>query len=124
MVEPYISAAAPHPRPRPSKKRGGVFVATVGFAPLNLMSGKVMASLRYREKFRNALYYLAVQEGDVRDRLRTAYNQLRSLREDELPAELRNEWKDILHQLTKKEALIHESGHVIQNSLDRTLDAL
>ena len=44
-----------------------------------------MISLRYREKFRRALFYLAVQEGDVRERLRFAYNQLRVLREDEIP---------------------------------------
>lgn len=83
-----------------------------------------MVSLRYREKFRRALYYLAVQEGDVRDRLRSAYNQLRLLREDELPEELRDEWKDILHQLTKKGGCIHESGYVIKNSLDQTLDGI
>lgn len=81
-----------------------------------------MVSLRYREKFRRALYYLAVKEGDVRARLRSAYEQLRVLREDELPEEIRAEWKDILHQLTKRGAMIHESGYVINSSLDQTLE--
>jgi hypothetical protein len=67
---------------------------------------------------------LAVQEGDVRDRLRSAYNHLRVLREDELPEEIRDEWKQILHELTRKDAWIHESGHVIKSSLDQTLDSI
>ena len=88
------------------------------------MLDEVLVSLRYREKFRRALYHLVVQEGDVRARLRAAYNELRVLREDELPDEIREEWKDILHQLSKKEALRDESGRVIQNSLDRTLSSI
>lgn len=83
-----------------------------------------MVSLRHREKLRRAVYYLAVNEGDVRELLRAADNELRVLSDDEIPENIRDELKDILHQLTKKGALFHESGQVIQTALDNTLSGI
>jgi hypothetical protein len=79
-----------------------------------------MISLRHREKFRRALFYLAVSEGDVRDRLRKAYAQLDTLRDDEVPQEVRAEWASILEELTKRGPLIH-ADRVIKDALDHTL---
>lgn len=83
-----------------------------------------MASLRHREKFNAALYYLAVGEGDVRARLRHAYTQLRRLREDEVPAPLRVEWRSILNALTARGPQRASSGDIQKNALDHTLDRM
>lgn len=79
-----------------------------------------MVSLRYKEKFRRALYCLAVSEGDVRDRLRGAYDQIRLLRDDEVPPEIRQEWLCILKDLTKHGPFI-QSDLILKNDLDHTL---
>ena len=54
------------------------------------------------EKFSQAVYYLAVGEGDVRSRLRNAYQEFHTVRGDELPAELRPCFEWICHELTKR----------------------
>lgn len=78
-----------------------------------------MISLRRREKSRRALYYLEVGEGDVRDRLHSAYNQIRVLRDDEVPQEIRSEWLSILEELTKHGALI-QYGVILEGIQRRT----
>lgn len=82
-----------------------------------------MVSLRYREKFRRALYCLAVGEGDVRDRLRGAYNQIRLLRDDEVPQGIRLEWLSILEELTRHGALI-QSDVILKDALNHTLSRM
>lgn len=84
----------------------------------------MMTSLRYREKFSRALYCLAVREGDVRNRLRGAYDQLRVLRADEVPSAIRGEWRCILEDLTKRGPLIYESGVAPKSSINHTLDRM
>lgn len=79
-----------------------------------------MVSLRHKEKFQRALYCLAVSEGDVRNRLRGAYDQIRLLRDDEVPPEIRQEWLCILEDLTKRGPLI-QSDVVLKNDIDHTL---
>ena len=80
-----------------------------------------MVSLRFREKFNAALYYLAVGEGDVRARLRLAYAQLRRLRAQEVPQQLREEWKAILEALTARGPQLGPLGHLHQDALEHTL---
>lgn len=82
-----------------------------------------MISLRYKGKFRSALYYLAVGEGDVRNRLRRAYFQIKSLREDEVPQNIRQEWLEVMRDLTARGALI-ESGVALRSDVDNTLDRM
>lgn len=82
-----------------------------------------MVSLRHKEKFRRALYCLAVGEGDVRSRLRSVYTQLNSLREDEVPIDIRNELAGILDELTKRGPL-KESGVMLKNDVENTLDRM
>lgn len=79
-----------------------------------------MVSLRHKEKFRRALYFLAISEGDVRDRLRRAYDQIRLLRDDEVPPEIRQEWLCILKDLTKHGPLI-QSNVNLKDDIDHTL---
>lgn len=83
-----------------------------------------MASLRHREKFNAAVYYLAVGEGNVRARLRHAYAQLRRLREDEVPAPLRAEWRSILNALTVRGPQRSSSGDIQKDALEHTLDRM
>ena len=76
---------------------------------------------RCREKFHAALYRLAVGEGDVRDRLRSAYRYLRMLSEDEVPPELREEWTSILLALTRHGPEIGPDGEIYQSAIDHTM---
>lgn len=79
-----------------------------------------MVSLRHKEKLRRALYYLAVGEGDVRERLTNAYNQLRVVREDEIPPEMLEEWNSILNDLTHRGPL-QSSGLLLKDAASHTL---
>jgi len=83
-----------------------------------------MVSLRYRGKFNAALYALAVREGDVRARLRCAYRELRSLREDEVPVRLRTEWHAVLKELTRRGPSYFSTGEVHQSAIDHTLNRM
>lgn len=83
-----------------------------------------MVSLRHFGKYNAALYALAVREGDVRQRLRGAYNALQSLREDEVPEDHRKEWALILSMLVKRGPLLGPAGEVYKNALDHTLDRM
>src|SRR5690606_41936515 len=83
-----------------------------------------MASLRYRGKYSAALYALAVGEGDVRQRLRGAYRQLRMLREDEVPESHRKEWARILSLLVKRGPVRGPSGEVYKDALNHTIDRM
>ena len=76
---------------------------------------------RCREKFQAALYRLAVGEGDVRQRLRGAYRYLRMLSEEEVPVDLRTEWRSIQDALTRRGPDIAVDGTVYKNSIDNTL---
>lgn len=77
---------------------------------------------RCREKFNSTLRCLAVREGDVRQRLRGAYRYLHMLSENELPADLRQEWKAILEALTKQGPEFGPNGEVYRNALDNTMN--
>jgi hypothetical protein len=79
-----------------------------------------MASLRHKEKLRRALYYLAVGEGDVRERLLHAYNQIRVLREDEIPPGMLEELKGILKDMTRRGPLI-KSSVLLKDAAHHTL---
>lgn len=63
-------------------------------------------------------------EGDVRARLRHAYTQLRRLREDEVPAPLRAEWRSILNALTARGPQRSSSGDIQKHALEHTLDRM
>ena len=79
---------------------------------------------RCREKFRAAIFRLAVGEGDVRDRLRGAYRYLRMLSELDVPPHLRKEWASILTSLTRHGAEVDSSGTVYRTSVGHTLSKI
>ena len=55
------------------------------------------------EKLAAAVHCLAVGPGDVRSRLWDAFLSFHPLTEDDLPAELRPDYRWVLHELTKRE---------------------
>src|SRR5688572_12869607 len=77
---------------------------------------------RGREKLHAALHRLAVMEGDVRARLKSANFYLRQLHEGDLPAEMWEEVEAIRHQLTRRGPVIGEDGEVWQEAIDHTLE--
>jgi hypothetical protein len=79
---------------------------------------------RCKEKFRSAIYRLAVGEGDVRDRLRGAYKDLRILSERDVPPRLREELKSVLSDLTKRGPDRDPDGTVYRKSIDHTLSRI
>lgn len=83
-----------------------------------------MVNSRCREKFNSAVYHLAVTEGDVRRRLRGAYNYLRVLREDEVPLQFRAKWLTIISELNQRGPLRGPNGDVYKSALDHTLDRM
>ncbi len=85
-------------------------------------SRKMATSRRCREKFRAALYALAVREGDVRQRLRGAHFHLRVLSPGEVPQEFRAEFSAVLQALTKKGPELGPDGQVYKKAVDNTLD--
>ena len=76
---------------------------------------------RCREKFNAALYRLAVGEEDVRQRLRGAYRYLRMLSQEEIPVDLRAEWRSIQEAMTRRGPDMAADGTVYKNALDNTL---
>ena len=79
---------------------------------------------RYAEKLRSATYFLAVGEGDVRDRLRRAYKELRSLSNSDIPPHVREEWASILSALTRLGPELDSDGSAWQTSVDHTLSRI
>lgn len=79
---------------------------------------------RYAEKLRSATYLLAVGEGDVRDRLRRAYKEIRSLSKRDIPPRVLEEWASILSALTRLGPRLDFDGSVWQTSVDHTLSRI
>ena len=79
------------------------------------------ASRRCREKFHAARYHLAVAEGDVRERLRGAYRYLRMLSEQDVPLDLRDEWRSILAVLTRHGPELGPNNEVYRRAIDNTM---
>jgi len=53
------------------------------------------------EKLSSAIHYLTVGEGDVRQRLRSAYREFSAVSETDFPPRLQDDWKWIMAQLTQ-----------------------
>lgn len=63
-----------------------------------------MFPYRYaHEKLTNAIRILAISPGDVRSRLASAYEEFHTLRLDNFPEELRNDYQWVIDELTKRE---------------------
>jgi hypothetical protein len=73
-----------------------------------------------QEKFFNAIQALVVGTGDVRSRLWTAYLHVSTLRPEDFPDELRQDWQYIIKSLKKFEPIYHK-GEVSVGSVQHTL---
>lgn len=76
---------------------------------------------RCREKFAGALRRLAIGEGDVRERLRGAYWYLHQLTEHDIPPDLREDWQQIIQELTRRGPELDRHGEVVETALAHTL---
>jgi hypothetical protein len=76
---------------------------------------------RCREKFIDAERRLAVGEGDVRDRLRSAYKKLRMLSENDVPPAMTPDFVWIMRQLTQYGPEADLDGTVYKSAIDHTM---
>jgi hypothetical protein len=76
---------------------------------------------RCKEKLRATVYRLAVAEGNVRERLKGAHWYLRQLAPEDLPPDHREEFADILHELTWRGTERGPDGYVWRSAIDHTL---
>jgi len=71
------------------------------------------ARLNYaREKFKQAVYWLAVGPGDVRSRLKIAFLEFHPVQERDIPDDLLEDFKWIKSQLTKRNPIAQEGSLV------------
>ena len=80
-----------------------------------------MPYARCKEKLRAAIYRLTVAEGDVRARLKGAHWYLRQLTPQDFPPEHREEFANILHELTWRGAERAADGYLWRSALEHTL---
>ncbi|SPE43644.1 hypothetical protein SBA7_1620004 [Candidatus Sulfotelmatobacter sp. SbA7] len=76
---------------------------------------------RANEKFTDAMHRLLVGEGDARQRLRSAYRPLRTLHPEELPEEMREEFNDVLGEMTRYGPLRDPDGTPWRSAIDHTM---
>lgn len=79
---------------------------------------------RVREKLGTAVYRLAVGEGDVRARLKSAHWVLRQLRAEELPLELREGWESIMNRLVRYGPEVLPDGEVFRDAVTHTMSRI
>jgi hypothetical protein len=82
---------------------------------------------RYRrasEKTKAALHRLAVGEGDVRQRLKSAYWVLCQLSETDLPPELQNNLHSIKKELTRFGPETGPDGEIYKKAVDHTMSRI
>ena len=71
-----------------------------------------MSQLSYAsEKFAQAVYLLAIGEGDVRSRLRRAFFEIMPIQASLLPQSIQAEYESIIAELTKREARYPDQGN-------------
>lgn len=79
---------------------------------------------RAREKMTDAEFKLATGERDVRQRLRGAFTVLNRLRAEDLPPELRDEWRAVLNEMTRLGPERGPDGMVWKSSIDHTMSRI
>ena len=75
---------------------------------------------RARKLLLRAERYLAVGEGDARERVKRAYLRLRTLQAEQLPPELRSEWQAIAREVTRYGPQKDRHG-LVRNAVEHTL---
>lgn len=79
---------------------------------------------RCREKLMVAEHKLAVGEGDVRERLRSAFKVLNTLQDDELPLGMRADWSWVMKQLVRFGPKIGRDGTIYKTAVDHTMSRI
>ena len=79
---------------------------------------------RAREKLSDAEYKLATGEGDVRQRLRRAFTVLNRLRSEDLPPELRAEWRAVIAEMTRLGPEKDIDGTVWRSAINHTMSRI
>jgi hypothetical protein len=72
----------------------------------------------------NAERRLAIGEGDVRGRLRSAFKPLRMLREEEVPIEMRSDFLWVMRQLTRLGPEVGPDGTMYKTAVDHTMSRI
>ncbi len=67
---------------------------------------------------------MAIGSGDVRKRLKTACMELIRVSEDDLPEDLRDDWRWIHNQITRFGPVFHSDGTVYAGTLDNALSKI
>jgi len=84
-----------------------------------------MDTLYAEEKFLQAERALAVGQGDIKGRLNAAYMCFHPVGAEDLPEELRDDYKWIISKLTRKPALTAKySENNISGSVEQTLHSM
>lgn len=83
--------------------------------------------MKYRyakEKLRTAIRYLALGEGDVRDRLCLVSKVLFRLHAEHLPVRLVKDLVWVHRELTKYGPVLGKNGDVFKNAVDHTMERI
>ena len=67
---------------------------------------------------------LAIGEGDVRERLRSAFKPLRMLREEEVPIEMRSDFLWVIRQLTRHGPEVGPDGTMYKTAVNHTMSRI
>ena len=76
------------------------------------------------EKFEDIVYVLAIGEGDVRSRLKSAISDLMVLDESHFPSELKKEWNYIYKSLSKSGVVTAYNGEIRTGSYENSLNKM
>jgi hypothetical protein len=84
-----------------------------------------MTDLGYaREKLFVAIETMATGPGDVRERLVDAFMSFHTLREDDFPIELQEDWKWVIGQLTRFGPVLDHNGEIYKGSVEHTMQRI
>ena len=72
-------------------------------------------------KFLEAIEHLATGPDDVKRRLRRAYLSFLPVQEDDLPTDIREDFRWVMAQLTKREPYYNHKGKVISSDVSESL---
>lgn len=95
---------------------------TINEQPVVTAAMTTLATQGYvTEKMTNALLCLATHPGDVRCRLVAAHHSIRNLRETDFPAELQEDWRWVIEQLTRHGPGTNLNADVIKDPAQNTM---
>lgn len=76
------------------------------------------------EKLFVAIETMATGSGDVRERLNDAFMSFHTLKEDDFPVELRDDWRWVIDQLTRFGPVLDHNGEIYKGSVEHTMQRI